>query len=534
MVIVDKALDVGKSVARFVTTPGTPVFETYHRQPAPARRLVAKTIGFALLVFIGLIYGFFITIFPPSWLLFLVYPLLIPIAMVIWALPDTERVPTGAVTKLFFIYIFVAALWPNYIAIALPGLPWISFRRLILAPMVLLLVLSLATSRKLRTEIADALKSSPIMLKLFLAYLGAQLISFPFSSSISESIKDYINSLLAGVAVFIVAIYVALKPGNVGRIVLYFTICAIIAGVLGLAEKDYGKVLWADNIPSFLHVDPELMEKILSGASRGGERRVQGPFSVSLSLAEFLALMSPLLLHMAVRSKNILSKLALILSSVLNLIVVVWTQSRLGLMGYLVVHSMYTLFFAIRLWRQDKSSIAGPALTLAYPGILAFVAAAVLFVPALHNRVLGGGAHVSSDQGRDQQWSMTWERLATHPLGYGPGQGAQALGWTNAAGDMSIDSGFISILLDYGIVGFCGFFGMLGYAVFTAGRIATESKDEPEAHWAIPIGLILLTYVVIRYVLSQGDNSSIAWIMLGCIVAMGHRYLPPPVTHKKF
>src|SRR5690349_4789903 len=77
---------------------------------------------------------------------YLIMPMMVPIAIllgfVIWALPDQRKGPEGALWPLLCAYVVALVMWPNYLSIDLPGLPWISILRLIGAPMTLALLIA--------------------------------------------------------------------------------------------------------------------------------------------------------------------------------------------------------------------------------------------------------------------------------------------------------------------------------------------------------------------------------------------------------
>src|SRR3546814_19920121 len=63
--------------------------------------------------------------------------------LVIWALPETDWAPTKTLAWLLIAFLIALPLWPNYLAIALPGMPWITLLRIIGAPMILLLLIEI-------------------------------------------------------------------------------------------------------------------------------------------------------------------------------------------------------------------------------------------------------------------------------------------------------------------------------------------------------------------------------------------------------
>src|SRR3546814_8369629 len=82
-------------------------------------------------------------------------PFLVPVIalglLVIWALPETHWAPTKTLAWLLIAFLIALPLWPNYLAIALPGMPWITLLRIIGAPMILLLLIALSVSAEFRS-----------------------------------------------------------------------------------------------------------------------------------------------------------------------------------------------------------------------------------------------------------------------------------------------------------------------------------------------------------------------------------------------
>src|ERR1700722_17268882 len=80
----------------------------------------------ALVVVFCVFYGMAFALFAPFLIFALIMPIPIGLMFVIWALPDSRTAPTRLMTPLLFGLMFLLVLWPNYLAIALPGLPWIT------------------------------------------------------------------------------------------------------------------------------------------------------------------------------------------------------------------------------------------------------------------------------------------------------------------------------------------------------------------------------------------------------------------------
>src|SRR3546814_13059772 len=91
-------------------------------------------------------------------------PFLVPVIalglLVIWALPETDWAPTKTLAWLLIAFLIALPLSPNYLAIALPGMPWITLFRITGAQMILLLLIALSVSSEIRRELCASLNGT--------------------------------------------------------------------------------------------------------------------------------------------------------------------------------------------------------------------------------------------------------------------------------------------------------------------------------------------------------------------------------------
>jgi hypothetical protein len=117
--------------------------------------------------------------------------------------------------------------------------------------------------------------------------------------------------------------------------------------------------------------------------------------------------------------------------------------------------------------------------------------------------------------------------ILKHPWGYGSGNGAVALGVTNPAGDISIDTYYMSIGLDYGVLGFLFYYGAVIAAGYYAGRQALLSAGtKRDIAFLGPLAISLASFLLIKSVFSQEDNNPLAFMMMGAVVALCSRLKP--------
>ena len=507
---------------QFMRVAPSPVLRPFEPQRAPLVRLSRWLFTIAVIAFVAMLYGAAFAILPPSFYLFMMAPIAIMGLVVIWALPERDHLPTNSITKLFLTLIVVTLLWPNYLSISLPGLPWISMRRLVLAPIDLILLIGLSTSPSFRKLLKDIVTDRPLFLKLLMGYTIAQLLSIPFGHGLGDELKTLVNSWLTWTLVFFSSAYVFSMPKTVERWSLLLVFSTLLICMEIFPEMRLQHVLWAEHIPSFLAVDDPVVQKMLAGGYRSGAYRVQSTFTASLTLSEYCSLVSPFLLHYFFRTKSIFARGLLILFDLLLLTTIIHTQSRTGMVGMIITHAAFGLILAIRTWRADRSSLLAPAAVLAYPLFMVALAGAIMTVPGIHNRVLGSSATDSSDQARKDQWRLGIPKIIKHPLGHGPGEGGSALGYTNLAGEATVDSYWLNVFLDYGFGGFVCFFGLLGYAAYRATIIASRHPTG-ELSLALPVATAIMAFIVTRYVLILTDNMTLIMMMVGMVVALDYR-----------
>ncbi|WP_233281530.1 O-antigen ligase family protein [Sphingomonas changnyeongensis] len=291
---------------------------------------------------------------------------------------------------------------------------------------------------------------------------------------------------------------------------------------MGLAEAYNEQILWARHIPSFLAVTDESVQRTLSGDFREGAYRVTGTYTVSLALAEYLALVTPFVLQKIAERPGLGAKLLYAGINVLLLVIIILTRSRLGIVGWLAAHMVWGCIWAYRRWRSDKSDVLGPALAFAIPALALAFGVAMFTVDAIRFRTIGGGSTGFSDQARWEQLDGTWPLVLRNPIGYGTGQSGEVLGFRTPGGQVTVDTYIVTLLLDYGVIGFCLFLGIFGLAVATMLRISLRPRGR-EIDIAMPVCAALVAYLVVRLVFAQDDNAPLVYMMLGLASAIAFK-----------
>lgn len=497
-----------------------PVLANYHRRIVSRREKKLLITGF---FFLSFIFGFFFSILPTFMKPMVVAPLFVMAALIIWILPETGKPPTRLLMRVFFCYFVALVLWPYYLAIQIPGAPLIEIRRIFLLLSVLFLLVCLSVSKAFINDMKAILSTLPFFLKVFLAFIAVQALSLIGTPYFSQAFSIFLRNQLAWNCIFLVACYVLSRPGNILTFANLIRGSATILAIMAILEYRNQGVLWANHIPSFLQVSDPAMLRLLTPALRAGEYRVTGPFSVSLCLSEFLALTLPFFLQYLVVGKNRTYKAVLLVCDILVINAILLTKARVGVVGIIVTHGIYGFIWSIRYWRAHRDSLLGPMLALSYPVGLVLLASAMIFVERLRSIWLGGEEETASNMGRIDQLLQMPAHFILRPLfGYGPSQGGAVLNYRNPAGELSIDSSLVSIPLDYGGVGFVLYCTMFIYMLITGMRMAFDAREE-EASYAMPVSVTIAAWLASRIVLSQEDNASFMYMMLGALVALAYQ-----------
>lgn len=474
------------------------------------------------LMFFCVVYGFYYALTTPFLLTQFIAPLGLLGALVVWALPDMKKAPTRSLEIFFFAYFVVAIIWPNYLAISLPGLPWITSVRLTGFPLTFLLMICVSVSADFRTRTAASLRSLPYLWIFIAGFIAVQGLSVLVSDKRIESLNAVIAFQISWTAIFFTACYVFLRAGNVQKWAAILWAAAVVVCALGIWEKSIGKVPWSGHIPGFLAVGDEYVQRVLAGARRlSGQYRVQSVHSTSLGLAEFIALATPFVIHFMMGAFNNRVKIAAAATLPIFFYTILATDSRLGVVGFFLGSLLYTFAWSLMRWRNNRDSILGPAIVLAYPAFFCAFVAATFFVQRLKGMVWGNGATKYSDQGRMDQLRAGIPKVLTHPQGYGASRGAEELGYTNLGGTMTIDNYYLLTALDYGILGLIFYYGTILIVIYNAGKFGLVSKVKTREHtFLIPLGISLAVFFVIKSIFSQTYNHTLQFMMMGMVAAL--------------
>jgi hypothetical protein len=512
-----------------------PILRPYSSANARWRIILKLLFTLALFGF-GLVYGFYFALTAPYLIVPFALPVLLLVLLSVWALPNSPSPPTRTMEFLFAGVLVGLIVWPNYLALSLPGLPWITWIRLTGIPMALLLLVSLSMSDKVRSDIGGMLRSTAPLWTIMVVFVAVQFATIPLADSVGSAFQKTLVQQVNWTSMFLVSAYLCLTPGRAQRYVNLVCLLALPIIVVAVLESRAQHVLWVSHVPSFLRIDDPAVHLMLSSSVRGatGLYRTKATFSTALGLAEYVSLLTPFAIHFAVGPYSRWVKgLGLAFLPVIFLVVRL-TDSRLGVVGFLTAFFFYSLFWAIVRYRRARGDLLSAAIVYSYPTLAVTVIVALNASNRLRTLILGGGAQAASNEGRRLQLIRGIPKILENPIGHGAGGAGDAMGYGEGE-FVTVDNYFLTIGLDYGALGLTAFLALFIVAIVLGFRhgLTAAAHDEPEVMLLLPLTAALAAFLVIKSVFSQPDNHPLVFVMLGMVVALSCRVIAAKAARRR-
>jgi hypothetical protein len=491
---------------------------TRRRDPGPVQRAV---LG-AGLVGLAAFYGLLLSVLPLQLLVLPLVPILLGVALILWLLPDVGGVHEAWMRTSMQWYVLLNVLWPTYVAINAPGLPWISGTRVALFALISAAVLNYAMSAEFRRLIAEALATIPIIQKAFWTFWGATAFALLISVEPIVSLNKFINNQIYWTAMLALSAWLAMTPGFALRIGRTLGWTIMIVSALAVIEYRVRGVIWLPYLPAWLTADQGLLELVSGFNGRAGtdEYRVRGTFAGALYFAEYLAITLPFAVYLMVKSDRAWKLCLSALGVVATLMAMYFTNSRSAALAMLLTPVLYAFLVSWRVRCQRPSSLVASSVLFAYPVVAVVLAGLVLFWRRLHVMIIGGAQHQGSTDARATQWAMGWPKILSRPFGHGSGTSGNVLGFYNPGGEApTVDSYVLTLLLDYGVVGLAAFLLLFGAAIWYAFK-AHNRADTAEMEMLAPVTIALFNFLVIKLVSSTEGSMPIIFILIGCVIGL--------------
>ncbi|WP_294541055.1 O-antigen ligase family protein [uncultured Rhodoblastus sp.] len=495
------------------------LFRAWTRWNKPAFKFgVLRTIGWALFATLyGLIVGAASVLLPPMAPIGLVA---LSAPVLFWALPDLPTIPAASLRRAFFLTVAVEITIPTYYMVQISGIPWISIRRVMVLILVLLTLYSISVSRDERRSLSKVLSDQYWLSFCIIGYLFMAFVSIFFSKEPTQSIGQFFEYFLNWYLPFFACLIVIRSEKDVILLYKIVAILSLFVAALGIVDFITHHNWAVEVIPrsllnKMMRDNPSVAGVVNSNPFRNGQYRASSIYNVPLCYGEFAAMVAPIGLYFILHTRNMRDRLlgvAVLVGAMLSLFV---SGARGGNVAFLISVPLLLGLWVVRYSALNPRSVVGPLFATASAMCIAALFALILTWRRLHNIVLGGGDTASSDDSRNIQWQLGWPHILSNPItGHGIGRAAETVNYHTPAGAMSIDSYVLSVVVETGVPGLLLYFGMIFVAAAMLIRIYLRDKD-PAAEISAPVACSLIAYGVYRLVLSQRENQTLFFILLG-------------------
>ncbi len=495
---------------------------------AAARAAAPFVVWSVVAVALGLIVGFAAVILPPTGAFGIVA---VAGLVLLWAMPDLRTVPDQMIRRLLFLALIVDLCVPNYYTIQVAALPWISARRIVTFLLIVVFAIAFSGSSSARSRMATILRDSPIIAICAIGYFVMAFVSIFTSINPPTSISGLTDAVLSWYVPLMVVLYVVRSEEDVLTLARVLCWCAIFVTCAGAVEFALQKNIFVALMPHSLvdqlaSANPSFERMITVAQFRNGLYRAEATYNTPLSFGEFEAMILPVGYFFLIHSTKGRDTLFGVLVTDACLIGVFCSGSRGGYMASIFATAAFSALLVGRSARFDRRSLAPVLLAVVAVAGFATLIGLIEFSTRIRNSVTGGGADYYSNEARYEQWQLGIPRILSNPItGHGFDLSGEVVGYHAETGMGTIDSYVLSTLVETGVPGFVFFFSMVFAA---AGRGVRQYLLIPSRSGALAgaFGCALLGFGAYRFALSQHENFTLLYAMVGLIMFLNHRAEP--------
>ncbi len=450
--------------------------------------------------------------------------------VLLWVMPEGFTPPDKLIRSALFVFVVVQVTIPVYYTADVPGLPWISARRLITFILIVLFSLGFSTSVEARARIIQVFKDNKPIVICVSGLFCMIFLSIFTSIEPLRSVGGLVEAILEWMVPFFATLYVIREDKDVDKVVRIICWCALVISFIGVIEyflhyRPY-LLLIPKSVLAKLVQDNQSFMVLITEAIRNGQYRASSVFIVPLSFAEFEAVIAPLGAVYLIEGKTTKDKvfgLAVIAACLLGIFV---SGSR-G--GYLSLFVAAAVMFALMVVRQrlfQPRTLSAPILGVIGVAGFCLVAAAVAFIGRINRTVFGGGQGAMSDEGRRIQWRLAWPKILANPVtGHGFAESGLIVGYYPVPGGTpTVDSYVLTLIVETGIPSLAFYFGMALIAAWVGSR-----RYLRDSAWsgALAGGLAcsIVAFAFYRIFLSQRENQTLFFILIACTMLLHSFFL---------
>ena len=323
------------------------------------RVMLPPFVWAAVAIFLGFLVGFSAVILPPTG----TFGIVAVVGLVLlWVTPDLPNPPARAMPIVFAVVVFCMLCIPNYYAIDIPGLPWITFRRLSLIAVILPLAIAAGGSSRFRADIRKKLGNEKLISISVIGFLVWSALSILASKNYTASLTSVVDDALTYYVPFFVCLYLFTSTAKVERFIEIICWYSLFVALLGFLEFHYQRRFYFDILPrwyleSLMEANPAVAAMVAANPFRNGQYRASSIFGVPLSFGEFEMMIAPLGWYFLVHASGTRRRLLGVAVTAACLVGIFASGSRGAYMGIFAAFLAFIVLWIVRNARQHPGDI---------------------------------------------------------------------------------------------------------------------------------------------------------------------------------
>jgi O-Antigen ligase len=430
-------------------------------------------------------------------------------------LPRLQPVPPFWLT-LSIAVVAISVLWPRYAYLAMGPLPNMTASFVVGAIVGGLICVALVIDASFRSRFFETIGTRPSLFFMLLIWylwrLICDIVGKNPPSNFYYTFQDMINLAY----MFVIGAVIASDPK--GRLWVFrnFTVLTVIVGLIGLFESMTRHPILATLGINLSGVNNSELSLLMTPNLRDGVYRVSSVFVHPIVLAQFMAAMAPIVLHVLQSDSTKVFRLFALSALPLIPFSIYVSGSRSGYLGLAVSVIGSLGLMSIRRMKQGATGLIVVG-ALISPVLLVGVAAGWDSLEQLFKGKTN--EEVSSTVARTMQFSRGSLALERSPIfGYGDGMAAIEAGMPQSNGRMTIDNYYISTAVDFGVPGLLLLFSLAGVVLWRGYKLSVSPNlNAEDAGAAQAITASGVSILVIQWILSDTDNMSLYYFYIALL-----------------
>jgi len=433
-------------------------------------------------------------------------------------LPERATAPYRLIYAIFLTAIAAKFLWPNFAYIPVPALPSKNPQRWVWALCIMYWAYSLLINRELRERLGKRLTGSNLS-KMLLALVGWRLASIGFSEQPLASSYTMFVELFDYLPAYLIALTWVRDVNDAKRVAKCLLVTAVIVGFITVVELVMKKNLFVAFAPHDI-TNEEFLIAAVESKLRGGVYRAQASFNHPLLLAQFAVAILPLAMSAVLQSKSMLGRVFSVSALTLLAFCLVASRTRTAIV---VAGLVVALALLLKSWnavtsrsRGFRTPLLGGISLVGGIAVLGGVVAVVLVLTAGRD-----AEEASSSMARLLMLNRAIGAAMEQPLfGFGPGIGNLHAAVYNSRGTSSLDSYWLTQMLESGIPAMLIFIALLCNAAIEFIKEMFTARASEHGFVAATWSLSIIAFGISTVILSTPHNMPLLYLAMGIVVAM--------------